>query len=381
MISSLLQKIFDAYLENYERLNDEKNCEYFKWQAAQAFTDFDFESRQDFVKRLKGLVKTCSVLIDKSSVYPFSALCKCAEHSDEDAETVRNMFLQLFADDSGDLAARQQKIDRFIRDSEILRSKIGMNGYCYANDQTSVMAYLALRDPEANYLLSTSKAKELASRVGFTDDWGTLAGFHLDTYYRFCDEIAEEIRNYSAFTEISQKRADAAEKNRSTLPLHEDKSNHLLVFDIIYCASEVPYGLGKCCPIDPELLKKIAEAQIRYEEYRKCRDKLDELAHAENRIDASLCVGSQIEHKVFGTGRITDKDSSNGFTYLTLQFDQTGKTIKVLPNAFQKGLVLLKDEKPEALKAFWLVLQKSNMIRSSYRTAEQKMESYWAYVE
>ena len=159
MIQARLHRLFDAYIDHFEEINSEgepeKNLEdrreYFKWIAAYAFSEFRFDNTEDYVNRLKNLNKTCSVIIDSSSHYPFSALIKCAEK--EGADAVRDLFLHLFEDDNGNLKARQAKIDAFIRDSNAIAKRNGLGGYVYENGQSSAMAFLALKDPAHNCLL------------------------------------------------------------------------------------------------------------------------------------------------------------------------------------------------------------------------------------
>ncbi|MDO4492241.1 MAG: hypothetical protein Q4B85_14365, partial [Lachnospiraceae bacterium] len=256
MIIQFLNKIIKKYIEHFNVLNNSDHAEYMKWEAAYAFQHFDFESPDDFAGRLKELCKICSVVIDNKASFPLGCLCSCASIDDEKANRVRKMFLDLFVDDKNDLQVRQSKIDTFIRESDALRSECGKNGYMYANTQTSVMAYLALRDPENNYLLSTSKARELASRIGFGDDWGTLSSFKLDVYYRFCDQLVDAMKKNQDLMDINKTRYQEEFCDGNHSPFHEDKELHLLAFDIIYTAASDTYGLGEEIPVDPDIVKK-----------------------------------------------------------------------------------------------------------------------------
>lgn len=336
MIQSRLHKLFDAYIEHFEENNSdgdpEKNWEdrreYFKWIAAYAFSEFQFDDTKDYVNRLKKLNKVCSVLIDTSSHYPFSALIKCAEKEGPDA--VRDLFLHLFEDDNGDLKARQTKIDAFIRDSNAMAKRNGLGGYVYENSQSSAMAFLALKDPEHNCLLRTSLFKKFASRVGFADDWGTLDNFKLDVFYRFCDEIVDSALNYNDLVRNNSERYEerfvkAHDIPKDVMPSMKGKDRYLLVFDIIYCAET--YGFANICPADPELERKIQLALFYQDALRKAEQKMEQVAAAEDYWKRYLVPGLSVAHTVYGDGTVEEVEKKGQYTFLQAAFPQKEKRV------------------------------------------------------
>jgi len=224
-----LNQIFDAYIQHFAVLNDSHNNESYKWSAIVDFQKaFDLSVSADgFAGMLKEAKDATENLID-SYTQPFHGLYELAKR---EPETVRAMLTALLEDDGGDLVARQGKIDTFLSECDQLVENYFPGSHLYKNDQRSAMAYLFLNDPDSHYLYKATECKYLAECVGFYDDWGTMANFKIDVFYRFCDELIEEIKATPALIATHQSRFAAAKR-----PMFEDEMLHVLVFDIIYCA-------------------------------------------------------------------------------------------------------------------------------------------------
>ena len=176
-----LNQLFSNYIEKFEYINNPDNNETYKWVAVEQYREsFNLEA-PDLSGMLYEAWKASENLIDSANQQPFYALVSYAK---EEPETVRKMFRDLFADDGGNLAERQEKIIAFIQSSEELKAKYAPGSWRYTNDQRSVMAYLFFHDPEHNYLYKATQAHEFADCVEFLDDWGAGANFKLDVYYR-----------------------------------------------------------------------------------------------------------------------------------------------------------------------------------------------------
>ena len=109
------------------------------------------------------------------------------------------MFKTLFADDGGDLAVRQKKIEQFIADANALTKRLHSENGMYMNDQRSAMGYLFLYDPDNHYLYKATEANDFASCIEFFDDWGPGTAFRLDVYYRMCDVLSDKVKIFFAF--------------------------------------------------------------------------------------------------------------------------------------------------------------------------------------
>ena len=119
MNKSYLHYIFQKYIDNFETLNNKTNKETYKWEVAQAFQSFDVNA-EDFEKMLKEMWKVSENLIDSAQSLPFYALVKFSE---EEPDTVREMFKKLFSDEHMNYTDKQKAIDEFIESSEALRKK------------------------------------------------------------------------------------------------------------------------------------------------------------------------------------------------------------------------------------------------------------------
>ena len=121
-----LQQIFANYIDRFAELNDAAHDETFKWWAAAEFRKRLDEALQsdneNFVAVLRNIVKNDVVgtIID-GRMQPFGGLVAIANLNDEYADKVKQLFLDLFANDGNDLEVREKKIAAFLKRSEELR--------------------------------------------------------------------------------------------------------------------------------------------------------------------------------------------------------------------------------------------------------------------
>lgn len=142
MNKSYLHYIFQKYIDNFETLNNKTNKETYKWEVAQAFQSFDVDA-EDFEKMLKEMWKVSENLIDSAQSLPFYALVKFSE---EEPDTVREMFKKLFSDEHMNYTDKQKTIDEFIESSEALRKKIrsGKQALCKQSTFCNVISVFSL---------------------------------------------------------------------------------------------------------------------------------------------------------------------------------------------------------------------------------------------
>lgn len=314
-----LNQIFDAYIQQFEVLNDSHNNESYKWNAIVDFQKaFDLSVSDDsFAGMLKEAKDATENIID-SYMQPFHGLVEIAKR---DPEAVRAMLTALLEDDGGDLIARQDKIDAFLEECDRLVESYFPGSHLYKNDQRSAMAYLFFNDPDNHYLYKATEAKYLADCVGFYDDWGTMASFKLDVYHRFCDELIEVIKTTPALMDTHQSRFAAAKK-----PMYEDESLHVLAFDIIYCAHTYNLYSGVS-------FEKVTSSDRKL--YQEQKAKASELLKALHKVEAecqlleeactyfsnAICSGNAVTHKTFGP--VAVEGIQNG--YVSLKICKTGE--------------------------------------------------------
>ena len=373
-----LNIIFENYISRFERINEPNGAnESFKWFAVHDFQEaFDIDA-PDFASMLKKACKTTRNMID-NYMQPFGGLVVMAE-KDGEAETVREMFRRLYADDGGDLVVRQRKITAFLASCDELLAKYYPSSHLYKNDQRSAMAYLWFHDPDNNYMCKTTEAQYLADAAEFYDDWGTYADFRLDVYYRFCDALVDEIRKCPALLEIHKSRFEGHETE-----MHPDAQLHILTFDIIYCAET--YGL-----YNGVKTKKISAEDRRLYQQRRAKaiELAGRLAAAEEKMSllqegiaeagAMVRGGASIRHKSFGIGALENFD---GYC-LVISFPKFDAPKKFeLPFALGNGFLTLDAPAfPAFIEKYGEVLKQAARIPQQLKAAEAALEPYAAFLD
>ena len=383
MNNNNLQQIFAHYIEHFDFFNNAKNNENFKWEAVKAFQNFDFADTTDFAKRLSDLHSVSSVLLDSSRQFPFSAICRYVKEP-ENVEIVSKMFCDLFADDGGDLKARQRRIDAFIAESEKLREKYFESAGLYACDQRAAMMFLFLKRPDENYPVKNTQAKEFADCVEFYDDWGTYTDFRLDTYYRMCNEITREVKNCAELLKVDATRFEGERGDMR----YSDPEKHILTFDIIYCSMTYNLYDGIAYEHIDSATKRAyrenkATARARLEAFVAAKEAADKSNAVLHEIENEFSVGTKVTYRVLlaqkpmsGTVEATE----NGFIVVKLENGDT-KKLSVLLSV--KNGILKADTAAFAEKeAFYREVLKSNdSVQVAFRKAGNDLAPYEEFLD
>ena len=371
-----LQVIFKKYIDNFELINSKKHNEIYKWEIAQQFQDFDVEA-EDFAEMLNRICKASDNLID-SSQRPFSALVEYSR-KEKEAETVREMFRNLFAQENLDCDTKQQTINEFIKASEELRMKYYPDSWRYVNDQRSVMMYLFLRYPDSNFGYKANQAKRFADCIEFYDDWGPMTDFKLDIFCRMCEQVIEEIKANEALMATHKSRYE----NTARI-LHPDTNLHILVADIIYCSQTYDfYGDMTFTPINAQARKlhfeRVAKAKDLEDAVEKAEHAADLLIEAQKYIATVLTKGATVNHRKFGDGVI--KDCTGGI--VSVFFPEANETKRLgLAFAFGNGLLTLSDEEvTQKVKEYAPILNREQDIPKKLARAIEELQPYLEYLD
>lgn len=370
-----LNQLFCAYIDKFEYLNNDTNCESYKWEAICKFQSiFDLDA-SDFAAMLKAARDSTENIID-SYTQPFGGLVKLAEI---DPEPVREMLRALLVPDNGDLVVRQEKIDAFLLACDRLVNQHFPGSFLYKNDQRSAMAYLFFNDPDNHYLYKATEAKYLADCVGFYDDWGSMAEFKLDIFHRFCDELIAEIKDVPELLATHKSRFENASK-----PMHPDDPLHILVFDIIYCSHtyDLYNGLSfdKVTSAERKLYQeKKAKAQDLLLAVQKAEADQAMLLEATKYFTDLILSGASVSHKMFGEVDVESLDSG----MLTLRIRKNGESKKFgllfsIANGFVKVAADGFNDKVAAYKA--VMLRESDIPRSVTST-QDALQPYKKYLD
>ncbi len=297
----------------------------------------------------------------------------------DEAETVREMFRNLFGQEVLSPAEKQEKVDDFLRKSEELRMKHKPDSHLYIANQGTVMQLLFLRYPNSNYGYKASQAKSFADCIEFYEDWGPMTAFHLDVYNRMCDQVIEEIKKNEALLETHRSRYENTDR-----AFHADEAFHILLLDIIYSSQTYNFYEGiEFSPITAQARKlhfeKISKAKELEEVLKAAHDDAALLAEAQEYLKNMLTEGVSLRHKAFGDGIIKSLVGS----ILEVEFPQRGETKKLglIVSMTNRLLVFDETEIAETITKYIPVLQKERDIPERVKRAKEALEPYLDYLE
>lgn len=374
-----LQQIFSHYLEKFEYITDKNSHnENYKWFICKKFRKLMDEAlaseSESFASALYKVKSVTANLID-SYTQPFAGLVEFAKH---DPETVREMFLNLYSDDEGDIHVQEALIADFFEKSNELLEKYTPGSFRFKQNSHSVSAYLFLYDPDNHYMYKASQSRMFADCIQYYDDWGTGDNIKLDVYYRMCDWLVEQIFECKELLATDASRFELPESEE----MFEDKKKHLLAFDIVYACSV--YDLFDGISFDrPKMKEKnlIIERKLRaqrmLDNYQKALENHDKLNEALLCVEKTLLPGTLMVHKMFGSGELVSY--SNGVVEVSFQ---TGNKKLGLAMALSMGLVKITDTNiaTEILQHI-PYLKNKDAITNALARAEKELEPYKEYLE
>lgn len=303
-----LHSLINRYEENFYTLNNAEHDEIFKWRAAKRFRDVWFSDEAQslpFSEKFNSAKKEFSILIDNSYVSPSNGIVKIAE---QDQDAVERLFTEvLFADDGGDIVARQNNMDRFLEEFDKLHAKYYPQSFKFKQDRHAVSCYLAFYAPDQNYIYRYSDAEAFAQNIEFGKDIGSGESFRLERYYEMCDMIVEALKEHSSllekhFTFLSDK-------------CYRDESLHLLAFDLMYCCRTYNYYAGMTHASKKDSIKAFTEAEARAKEAQEKQEKIDvlmaEISELECRAEMFTQISLlnvQVYQPTYGDGVIIEQN-------------------------------------------------------------------------
>ena len=380
-----LQQIFANYINNFEFINNNENREYYKWLIIKKFkTQMDkalLVDKTDFPERLLKLKKLSGNMID-SYTQPFYGLSKFAE---EEPETVRAMFRDLYAEDGGDIRIKQEKILDFLRRSHALHDVYSPGSYLYNDDFHSVTGYMFLYDPDHNYLYKYTHAHKFADCVEFYDDWGYGESVKLDVYYRMCDQLVEYAKKDEALMKTDASRFTRG-WGSGPEDMHPDPEKHILAFDLIFCCGYEPYGLFKGITYtkptskEKQLWKeRRSEALRRYKIWQEAKTKYDTVLEAREYVRSVLQPGTEITHISYGNGSILENSESQ----IIVSFNSAG--VKKMGQFVSVAKGLISIDFPgflETIDKYRDVIEKTDSdVKMPLEIAEKNLSPYVEYLD
>ena len=325
-----LHALIDRYEENLVKTMGTKSHEQFKWEAVKIFRDAWFAPDamdRPFSELFNQARKGCGWLIDNSRICPTSGIVKLAE---AEPQTVKTLFTDLlFAADQGNLRTRQEHMDDFVDQIELLRQKYYPKSWKYKHDRHAASCYLNFFSPEDNYIYRASDANMMAYYIGFEKPLGSGRHFDLAAYYEMCDILVQALREHESLLTLHRQFIDEN--------CYQDDSLHLMAFDLMYCCRCYGYYHGMSGVLPPAkksaAKQKTANPEQNPEEKRTqilatITGLQEQLLEAQTQVSDTEFIsllGIEVTASSYGTGTIVQQEENT----VTVQFDNVRKTFVI----------------------------------------------------
>ena len=313
MNKDTLHELINRYEYNFDLINSDEHDELFKWKAMKVWRDEWFkpdDAFASFAERFTAAKREFSLFMDNSRMHPSTGVIKLWE---KEPETVERLFNEvLFADTQGNVSVVQDNMDRFLDEYEALRCKYFPRNWSYKQDRHSASVFLAMNDPDFNFVFKSSEAHTMAKYLDFGFTIGSGLNFRLPNYYRLCEEIVSALKEHESLLDTHF--------NRLTPEHYNDQSLHLMAFDLMYCCRTYNFYRGLTVPVkEKPVRRKNASAKISPEEAARIEEerlaKIDELEQqiadleksCDECADISL-IGVQVTAKPYGIGTVIAQD-------------------------------------------------------------------------
>ena len=321
-----LHELINRYEAHFDELNGPEHDELFKWRAMKVWRDEWFKPENtfaSFAERFTAAKKEFSLFIDNSRMHPSNGVLKLWEKEPEQMESLFKSVL--FAEHGNNIATIQSNMDTFLDDYEALRIKYFPGNWSFKQDRHSASVYLAMNEPDVNYVYKANEAQKMARYIDFDQIIGSGKHFSLENYYRMCNEIVSALTEHKSL--LNKHFGRISEKH------YEDRSLHLMAFDLIYCCRTygyytglVPSSIGKTKvkkaysgPSQEELerieAERIAQIEALEEEISQIESTMEDCE------DISL-IGVQVSFPQYGQGVVTEQDVNK----ITVRFESVEKS-------------------------------------------------------
>ena len=366
-----LQQLFDSYTEKFETFNNAEHRETYKWAAASHFQKYWDLDAEHFGEMFKVAFEDSGNQIDVPSFQPIGGVLFLCKQNTETMETVREAFRRLLEPDGNDLEERQKRVEQFVTDMNTTLQRTAPDKWKYHQDISSALLYLALSDPDENYMYRENECKLFADYLGAGAEVFKNDALDLTEYYRFCDNVTAELLQQGDLLQMVDEALETEADNMDDSSITEvDGDRHLLVYDLIYCArnfqlydEELFSGYNGKRPgagdEETDQEEKKIRNQIRTLSRRSSTARKNREALAFPRLE-----GEKVTHLRYGAGTITAQEDK----YLTVTFERAGAKKFVMPEALTKGF--LRGLPEEALDLCKTIAELDETIQKTQREIE-----------
>lgn len=322
-----LHELINRYEDNIGLIYGDEHDELFKWRAMKVWRDEWFKPDTAFTSfsdRFSAAKKEFSLFIDNSRMHPSSGVIKLCE---QEPDAVESLFREvLFANAHGDIAAVQDNMERFLDGYENLRQKYFPGNWSFKQDRHSASVFLAMNDPDFNFVFKSSEAHTMAKYLDFGFNIGSGMSFSLPNYYRLCEEIVNALKEHESLL--------ATHFSKLTDEHYKDQSLHLLAFDLMYCCRTYNFYRGLTVPSTGKTVRKKSvmsaltpeESEQRETERLKKIDAIElQISELERSCDEYAeisLIDVQVTAKPYGIGTVIEQDINK----IKVRFAEVEKT-------------------------------------------------------
>ncbi len=338
-------KLLDIYKSRFESFNQPGGRhEIFKWSAVQTCQDNWNLDADDFKTMFKDAMSNTSFIIENSRMHPVNGIVYLCENGK--TEEVRTEFRNLLKDDDGNLKDRQKRIESFRDKINDMLMELDSKKWSFRESNRDPIMFLSFIKPEENYMFKSDCTSSFVKYMDFGGDIGSGQTFHLNEYYRLCDEISNEISDDEELIRLVDE-----ELTREAETYHFDTDKFVnstwklkvLVYDIIYVANTTDFYDSF-----PVLKKKYSSAaqkerniKIRIEEIQSIlEDKSNELEELKSKMPSlPELTGVELSNLKSGKGKVVSQDRH----YIMVEFPKETREF-ALPDCLVKGFLIGVDD-------------------------------------
>ena len=348
MDTDRLQKIFENYAEKYETIIGSEHRETAKWTAVSRFQKFWDLDAVNFGEMFKTALEDAEGLISEAAYQPVNGITYLCRQGTDVMENVREAFRDLLTPDGSDYALRQEKAETFVKRINQILKDTAPDKWKYHQEISAAVLYLAFADPDDNYLYKEAEVKAFCEYLDAGDTIVTDDRLDLPAYYHMCDEVLSEVNQQADLLQmVGDALSEEADEADDSSVTEIDGDNHILVFDIIYCAQNYNLyenaksrkGKAASATVEEEQVKVKLEKEL-----AGLQERLNEVSGRLESVPFPDIRGIAVSHKRYGIGCVGDQEER----HFHVKFD-SGEKKFMLPDAFAKGFLTTEDEKIPAV--------------------------------
>ncbi|MCF0145144.1 MAG: hypothetical protein HUJ73_01010 [Eubacterium sp.] len=336
-----LQQLIDSYVEKYDSFKTQEHKETYKWSAISHFQKYWDLDEVQFGRMFKTAFEDSVNQIDVPSFQPVGGVIFLCKQGTEVEEKVRGAFRNLMEEEDSDI---QNRVDTFVRVMNGILQESAPEKWKYHQDVSSALLFLSCADPDNNYMYAESEVRVFARYLGVENEIYRNEELQIPEYYRMCDEVAAELQQQPDLLQlISDALETVADETDDSSVTEVDGENHILVWDLIYCArhydlyEDADAASNQDAAPDEEIEKE--EQRIR-DAIQEAEKKKKSLEKKRAKLDLPDLSGKEIGHARYGSGVVAAQEGK----YLSVLFGGDMKKKFVLPDAVTKGFLKLDDE-------------------------------------